>query len=119
MLDVPGRALSSKEPPPSRRAVSQSPGLITTTQVLAGVALLGALKVGLLTSLLAGLLVHELVHTLAPRPSTLVTRQAGKILVVSLLATVVVVVIGAGILGLVSLLSGGPDSPGAPAKHSL
>jgi predicted PurR-regulated permease PerM len=110
MLDVPGRDLSSKEPPPSRRAVSQSPGLTTTTQVLAGVALLGALKVGLLTSLLAGLLVHELVHTLAPRPSTLVTRRAGKILVVSLLATVVVVVIGAGILGLVSLLSGGSDS---------
>ena len=56
------------------------------------------------------MLVHELVHTLAPRPSTLVTRRAGKILVVSLLATVVVVVIGAAILGLVSLLSAGPDS---------
>ncbi|WP_414474778.1 AI-2E family transporter [Microvirga sp. M2] len=110
MLDVPGRDLSAKEPPPSQQSVSQTPGLTTTTQVLAAIALLGALKVGLLTSLLAGLLVHELVHALAPRPSTLVTRRAGKILIVSLLAMLVVVVIGAAILGLVSLLSDGPDS---------
>lgn len=98
------------EPPPSRRDVTLSQRLTTATQVLAVFALLGALKIGLLTSLLAGLLVHELVQALAPRPSTLVTRRAGKILVVSLLAAVVVVVIGAAILGLVSLLSGGPNS---------
>lgn len=110
MLDISGRDLSSKEPDPLITNSSRSLGLTMLTQVLAGIALLGALKIGLLTSLLAGLLVHELVHTLAPRPSTLVTRRAGKIVVVSLLATVVVVVIAAGILGLVSLLSGGPDS---------
>jgi predicted PurR-regulated permease PerM len=89
---------------------SRSPWLETTTQILSGVALLSALKVGLLPSLLAGLLVYELVHALAPRPSTLVTRRAGKIIVVSLLATVIIVVIGAGILWLVSSLSGGPES---------
>jgi predicted PurR-regulated permease PerM len=50
------------------------------------------------------------VHALAPRPSTLVTRRGGKIMVVSLLATLVVVIIGAGILGVVSVLSDGPDS---------
>ncbi|WP_262299838.1 AI-2E family transporter [Microvirga sesbaniae] len=110
MLKVSGRGLPPKEPPPSRSGLSQSQRFTTATQILAAVALLGALKAGLLTSLLSGLLVHELVHALAPRPSTLVTRRAGKILVVSLLATVVVVVIGAAILGLVSLLSGGPDS---------
>ncbi|RDI51358.1 AI-2E family transporter [Microvirga subterranea] len=110
MLDISGRDHSSKKSDPLSTDSSRSLGLTTVTQVLAGVALLGALKFGLLTSLLAGLLVHELVHTLAPRPSTLVTRRVGKIVVVSLLATVVVVVIGTGILGLVALLSGGPDS---------
>jgi predicted PurR-regulated permease PerM len=110
MLDPFGRNLSPKASLPSPMEVSRSPWLETTTQLLAGAALLGALKVGLLTSLLAGLLVYELVHALAPRPSTLVTRRGGKIMVVSLLATLVVVIIGAGILGVVSVLSDGPDS---------
>ncbi len=110
MRDMSGRNLSSKEPDPLSTDSSRSLGLTAATQVLTGVALLAALKIGLLTSLLAGLLVHELVHTLTPRPSTLVTRRAGKVIVVSLLATVVIIVIGAGILGLVSLLSGGPES---------
>jgi predicted PurR-regulated permease PerM len=110
MLDPLGRDRSSKGPLPSRMVVSPSGGLETTTQILAGIALLAALKIGLLTSLLAGLLVYELVHVLAPRSSIRVTHHTGKIIIVSLLATLVVVVIGAGILGLVSLLSGGPDS---------
>jgi predicted PurR-regulated permease PerM len=110
MLDLFRRDLSIKEPVPSSRVISRSPWLETTTQLLAGVALLGALKVGLLTSLLAGLLVYELVHVLAPRPSALVTRRAGKILVVSLLASVIIIVVAAGILGLISLLSDGPGS---------
>ncbi|KLK91652.1 membrane protein [Microvirga vignae] len=84
--------------------------LEATTQILAAIALLGALEIGLLASLLAGLLVYELVHVLAPRSSIRVPHRTGKIIVVSLLATVIVVVIGAGILGLMSLLSGGPDS---------
>jgi predicted PurR-regulated permease PerM len=110
MLDPPKRDLSPKEHPPSRIVVSPSRWLETTTQFLAGIALLGAIKIGLLASLLAGLLVYELVHVLAPRPSIRVTRRTGKIIIVSLLATIIVVVIGAGILGLVSLLSGGPGS---------
>lgn len=110
MLDPPGRDLSREEPRPSELGMGSHHGLETATQILAGIALLGALKTGLLASLLAGLMVYELVHVLAPRPSTYVTRRAGKIMIVSLLATLVVVVIGAGILGLVSLLSGGPDS---------
>lgn len=110
MLDPPRRDLSSKEHPPSRVAVNPSRGLETTTQFLAGVALLGALKFGLLASLLAGLLVYELVHVLAPGSSIRMTRRTGKIIIISLLAALVVAVIGAGILGLVSLLSGEPDS---------
>jgi hypothetical protein len=80
MLDPFGRNLSPKASLPSPMEVSRSPWLETTTQLLAGVALLGALKVGLLTSLLAGLLVYELVHALAPWPSTLVTHRGGKIM---------------------------------------
>ena len=117
MLDRSGRDLPSKEPRPSRAVGSPAPWLETTAQILAGLALLGALKMGLLASLLAGLLVYELVHVLAPRPSTRVTHRTGKIIIVSLLATLVVVVIGAGILGLMSLLAEWARQPGhsAPA----
>jgi predicted PurR-regulated permease PerM len=110
MLDPPRRDLASNEPLTFRVGMSRSRGLEITTQILAGIALLGALKTGLLASLLAGLMVYELVHVLAPRSGIRVTHHTGKIMIVSLLATLIVVVIGAGILGLVSLLSGGPDS---------
>lgn len=82
-----------------------------TSQILAAVALIGALKLGLLASLLAGLLVYELVHLLAPsRNNDLVGRRTGKIIAVALIAILVIVAVAAGILGLVSLLSGGSDS---------
>src|SRR3954468_22263117 len=49
------------------------------TKIVAGLALLGALRVGLLASLLAGLLVYELVHALAPgRNSRIVSRHTGR-----------------------------------------
>ena len=117
MLDRSGRDLPSHEPCPPRAVESPAPWLETTTQILAGLALLGALKIGLLTSLLAGLLVFELVHVLAPRPSMRVTHRTGKIIIVSLLATLVVVVIGAGILGLISVLADGPDSLAILLRH--
>ncbi|MBZ6078068.1 AI-2E family transporter [Microvirga puerhi] len=110
MLNRFGRRLSSKEPLAPGEGASRSPQLAAITQILTGLALLCALKVGLLAALLAGLLVYELVHVLAPEPSALVTRRTGKIVVVSLLATLVVIAIGTGILGLISLLSGGPES---------
>jgi uncharacterized protein (DUF2062 family) len=60
-----------------------------TTPALAAVALIGALKLGLLSALLAGLLVHQLVHLLTPRrESALMPHRAGKIIVVALLAVV-------------------------------
>jgi predicted PurR-regulated permease PerM len=64
-----------------------------------------------LASLLSGLLVYELVHVLAPsHTSTLVHRRTGKIIAVALLATIVIIAIGAGILGLISLLSSGSEN---------
>ncbi len=91
--------------------MTSSPRLQITTQILAAFALVGALRVGLLASLLAGLLVYELVHSLAPRRnSRLVSRRTGKIVVVALLALIIIVGIGAAILGLLSLLSSGSES---------
>jgi predicted PurR-regulated permease PerM len=48
---------------------------------------------------------------LAPsHTSTLVHRRTGKIIAVALLATIVIIAIGAGILGLISLLSSGSEN---------
>src|SRR5829696_6400979 len=111
MLDPVGHTPRPEKPIPFRRAMIGSPRLELATQVLTGLALLGALQFHLLASLLAGLLVYQLVHLLAPgHTSTLVHRRTGKIIVVALLAVVVIAAIGAAILGLISLLSSGSDN---------
>ncbi|WP_336490835.1 AI-2E family transporter [Methylobacterium nigriterrae] len=111
MLDPVGRPPPPVTPFPSKGLAASSLRLEITTQILAAIVLVATLWLGLLASLLAGLLVYELVHLLAPRRSSdLVARRTGKILVVALLATIVIVAIGAGILGLVALLSGGSES---------
>jgi len=111
MLDPGGRHPRPEKPIPLRRAATTSPQLELATQVLTGLALLGTLQFHLLASLLAGLLVYELVHVLAPsHDSTFVHRHTGKIIAVALLATIVVVATGAAILGVVSLLSSGPEN---------
>src|SRR3982751_6167557 len=87
MLDPGGYHPRPEKPIPFRRAAPTSPQLELATQVLTGLALLGALQFHLLASLLAGLLVYELVHLLAPsHSSTFVYRRTGKIIVVALLA---------------------------------
>src|SRR4051812_5868527 len=104
MLDSVGHQPRTEKPRPLRGATISSPRLETATRILAGLALLATLQFGLLASLLAGLLVYELVLVLAPsRTSTLVHHRTGKIIVVALLAMIVIVAIGAGILGLISL----------------
>ena len=109
MLDPIGRHPPPGQPIPFKGVVL--PRIEITTQVLAAIALIGALQLGLLASLLAGLLVYELVHVLAPsRNGERVARRTGKIIVVALLAILVIVATGAGILGLISLLSGGSDN---------
>ena len=111
MLDPGGRHPRPEKPIPLRRAAITSPQLELATQVLTGLALLGTLQFHLLASLLAGLLVYELVHVLAPsHDSTFVHRHTGKIIAVALLATIVVVATGAAILGVVTLLSSGPEN---------
>ena len=59
MLDSVGRRPQPGKPVPFRGTVTSSPRLEVTTQILAGIALLAALNLGLLASLLAGLLVYE------------------------------------------------------------
>src|SRR4051794_2920887 len=111
MLDPGGHHPRPEKPIPFRRAVASSPRLEIATQVLTGLALLGALQFHLLASLLAGLLVYQLVHLLAPsHTSTLVHRRTGKIIVVALLAILVIAAIGAAILGLIALLSSGSEN---------
>src|SRR5215210_8648815 len=110
MLDPVGPHPRPEKPIPFRRAVTTSPRLELATQILTGLALLGALQFHLLASLLAGLLVYELVHVLAPgHDSTFVRCHTGKVIVVALLAAIVIVAIGAAILGIVALLSSGPE----------
>src|SRR3712207_8130955 len=95
MLDPVGRHPRPEKPVPFRRAAAISPRLELATQVLAGLALLGALQFHLLASLLAGLLVYQLVHSLAPgHNSRFVHRRTGKIIVVALLAVLVIAAIG-------------------------
>jgi predicted PurR-regulated permease PerM len=111
MLDPGGRHPRPEKPIPFRRAVTTSPRLALATQALTGLALLGALQFHLLASLLAGLLVYELVHLLAPSPtSTFVHRRTGKIIVVALLAVLVIAATGAAILGLIALVASGHDN---------
>lgn len=81
------------------------------TQVLAALALLATLKLGLLASVLAGLLVYQLVHLITPGlDRRLGTRRAGKIIAVALLAAAVIAAIAGALLRLVSLLSGGSEN---------
>src|SRR3954464_12024080 len=111
MLDPVGHHLRPEKPFPLRGAATSSPRLELATQILTGVALLGALQFHLLASLLAGLLVYQLVHLLAPsHTSTLVHRRTGKIIVVALLAVLVIAAIGAAILGLIALVASGHDN---------
>ena len=111
MLDPVGHEPRPEKPIPFRRAATTSPRLELPTQVLTGLALLSVLQFHLLESLLAGLLVYHLVHLLAPsHGSRFVHRRTGKIIVVALLAVFVIAVIGAAILGLISLLSSGSDN---------
>jgi predicted PurR-regulated permease PerM len=90
--------------------MENSPRVELVTQVLAAVALLAILKLGLLASLLAGLLVYQLVHLSSPSLDRLVPRRAGKIAAVAFLAVVVIAAIAGALFGMVALLSGGSES---------
>ena len=111
MLDPLGRHAPPDASEPLGTAATSSPRLELATQVLTGLALLGALQFHLLGSLLAGLLVYQLVDLLAPGHNRgFLHRRTGKIIVVALLAVVVIAAIGAVILALISVLSSGSEN---------
>jgi predicted PurR-regulated permease PerM len=69
--------------------------------IVAGVLLLATLRLHLLPALLAGLLVYELVHVLAQRVTA---RTGGKLAAVGLLATVVIGLLVAALVGIVEFV---------------
>ena len=102
--------------PQARQASPRAPGtelfsLDTVVQLLTVLALVVVLKLDLLLALLSGLLIYELVHVLAPTVTGIgVARRTGKVIALSLLASIVIVAVLLGILGLASLLSRGPEN---------
>jgi hypothetical protein len=74
-----GRTMQRMTEPPRSSLKHRVARVRTATQILAALALWGALKLGLLASLLAGLLVYELVHLMAPGLSgVFAERRVGK-----------------------------------------
>jgi predicted PurR-regulated permease PerM len=82
--------------------------------ILAGIALVAVLKLGLLPALLAGLLVYELVHMIAARLGfTRMGGQRGKLMAVGLLSTLIVLALvasGFGIWWFVRSEAGSPTA---------
>src|SRR6516165_1394873 len=73
--------------------------------LLTGVSLVLILSLHLLPALLAGLLVYELVHILAPRLKVVrIHQEHGKLVAVTMLATVVVLGIVLAIIGIMAFL---------------
>jgi predicted PurR-regulated permease PerM len=79
--------------------------------ILAGLALLGVLHLGLLAALLAGLLVFELVDIAAAKLATHgVSRVNGKIAALAIVAVVAITAITLSMLGLFTMLVGRSES---------
>src|SRR5579859_3575067 len=81
-----------------------SPAIRITSYVLAGAALVLVLGLRLLPALFAGLLVYELVQSTAPLLGKRVPSDRARVLVVSLLGTIVVGLLVLLILSAVSFL---------------
>lgn len=79
--------------------------------VLAGAGLLMVMILHLLPALIAGFLVYELVHTLAPLlRATRLANVRAKLTAVSLLATVVITILGFGLWGMIAFFHSGSGS---------
>jgi predicted PurR-regulated permease PerM len=80
-------------------------------QILAGLALVAVLKLGLLSALLSGLLIYELVHLVALKLNRVgVTHEVGKAVALILLASLIAVAMALGGIGLLALLTGRSES---------
>ncbi|MGE5538452.1 MAG: AI-2E family transporter [Gemmatimonas sp.] len=78
--------------------------------ILAGLALLAVLRLGLLAALLSGLLVYQLVHVFADRLVRLgLTHGAGRIAAVIVVSFVTVALLSVATLRLFNLLTGSPE----------
>jgi predicted PurR-regulated permease PerM len=80
-------------------------------QILARLALVAVLKLGLLSALLSGLLIYELVHLVALKLNRVgMTHEVGKAVALILLASLIAVAISIGGIGLLALLTGRSES---------
>lgn len=107
--------LTNTEPPilqPPLAGVPYDPQRIDIASlILTGVALVGVLKLGLLSALLTGLFIYLLVQSAVPMFRALgLTRRTGKALVLILFATIIGVAAALGVIQSLSLLSGGSES---------
>jgi predicted PurR-regulated permease PerM len=81
-------------------------------QILAGLALLAALELGLLPALLSGLLVYELVQMIGLRLRALgVGQGAGNVVALTLLVAAVTIALSVGTMKLLELVGDKSDSP--------
>ncbi len=86
----------------------------TASLILAGLTLVGILKLGLLSALLSGLLIYLVVQSAVPIFRVLgLTRRVGKALALVLFATTIVVAVAMGVIKSITLLTGGSDNVGA------
>lgn len=91
--------------------MSEQAKIDLSAQLLAAVALLSILKLGLLPALLAGLTIYELAHYGARRLKGLgATHRVRKALTLTLASTVLAIIIAIGVVKLRSLLTDSPDS---------
>jgi predicted PurR-regulated permease PerM len=97
--------------PPSATKLSSASNFYLASCLLALVALIGILALGLLSSLLSGLLVYNLVHLTAPLLARLgVSSRLAMAVALALLALVFSLLIAAAIFGGVSQLTGGSEN---------
>ncbi|MSO72851.1 MAG: AI-2E family transporter [Rhodospirillaceae bacterium] len=82
--------------------------------IIAGLTLVGVLKLGLLSALLSGLLIYLVVQSAIPVFRVLgLTRRVGKTLALVLFATTIVVALALGVIKSITLLTAGSDNLGA------
>src|SRR6185295_14018221 len=72
--------------------------------VFMAAALILVVRLGLLTALLAGLLVFELVHMIAPKLQRRLFGRWAQMVAVVLLATVIIALVTAAIIGIIAFM---------------
>lgn len=95
--------MNRPDTPPPLAVVPRASSYEIAAWIIAGAALFLTLKLRLLPALMAGLLVYALVHMVAPRLRAVnVGEKRRKLVAVALLATIIVTLITAAILGAIA-----------------